>query len=296
MQKSSIYLPTPLKEALGAAARRSGRSEADFIRAAIETAIDHSLSGTTASGEQRRRAPRPLLIGVGMGPGAADLVPRRAIEAIRQADCVIAGSIGPDAIGRAEAIARAAVGTIRVQRLTIDIADSPEQRHQSIDSAAVQIVAHLDRGETVAFLTLGDPGMFSVFPALAAAVRLLRPLIPVERIPGIMAFQELAARTDAVIGDEGGSVRIVAVGKDIDEHADAIRDSVDRDSETLVLYRGGRGVPAIVGRLTAAGRSNGAVVGEMLGLPGERVAPAAEFADDPASYLACLVAPARNPR
>lgn len=294
MQKSSVYLPEALKEALADAARRAGRSEADFIRTAIETAIEQGRLGSGTRREAPRRQAGPLLIGVGMGPGAADLVSPRAIEAIRQADCVIAGSIGVDAIGRAEAIARAAAGTIRVERLAIDIADQPEVRRRSIDEAAVRVVEHLDRAETVVFLTLGDPGMFSVFPALATAVRLLRPLVPVQRVPGIMAFQELAAHADVVVGEEGGSVRIVAVGRDIAEHDDAIRDSVARDNETLVLYRGGRSIPGIVTTLAAAGRSDTAVVGEMLGLPGERIGPATEFAGDPASYLACLVAPARR--
>ena len=271
--------------------RVPANSEADFIRAAIETAVDQSRVGSFARTEPAPRRTGPLLVGVGMGPGAADLVSPRAIEAIHQADCVIAASIGADAIGRAEAIARAAAGTIRVERLTIDIADRPELRRKSIDDAAVRVVEHLDRAEIVVFVTLGDPGMFSVFPALAAAVRSLRPLVPVQRIPGIMAFQELAARTAAVLGDEGGTVRIVAVGRDVAEHDDAIRDSVARANETLVLYRGGRSVPAIVGRLAEAGRSDGAVVGEMLGLPGEQIGAATDYAVDAASYLACLIAP-----
>ncbi|MCU1392345.1 MAG: precorrin-2 C20-methyltransferase [Ilumatobacteraceae bacterium] len=287
-----MYLPEALKEALGEAARRAGRSEADFIRSAIETAIDQSRQGTLPRRDEPPKPKGPLLIGIGMGPGAADLVAPRAIEAIRGADRVIAGSIGSDAIGRAEAIARAAAGTIRVERLTIDIVDEPAQRHRSITEAAERIVAHLDRAEIVVFLTLGDPGMFSIFPALADAVRELRPLVPVRRVPGIMAFQELAARSDVVIADEGGSVRIVAVGRDASEHAEVIADTVARGDETLVLYRGGRSVPGIVARLVAADRADGAVVGELLGMPGERIAAATEFADDPASYLACLVAPA----
>jgi hypothetical protein len=35
-----------------------------------------------------------------------------------------------------------------------------------------------------------------------------------------------------------------------------------------------------------------AVVGELLGLPGERCGPAVDYLDQPASYLASLIAPA----
>jgi precorrin-2/cobalt-factor-2 C20-methyltransferase len=115
----------------------------------------------------------------------------------------------------------------------------------------------------------------------------------VEVIPGVTAFQELAARSGTVVGVDNGSVRIVAVGQDAAAPADLVRDSVARAGETLVLYRGGRSVPAIARELLDAGRAEGAVVGELLGLPGERCAPVEEYLDGPASYLASLIAPAR---
>jgi hypothetical protein len=39
---------------------------------------------------------------------------------------------------------------------------------------------------------------------------------------------------------------------------------------------------------------NGSVLGELLGLPGQRVAPVAEVADRPASYLSALIVPAKS--
>ncbi len=294
MQKTSVYLPETLKQGLADAARRTGRSEADFIRSAIESAVDQNRKGSTVMAEAVPKITGPLLIGVGMGPGPSDLVAARAIASIHQADYVVAGSIGTDAIGRAEAIARAAVGPVRVDRLAIDIADRPERRKQSLDAAADRLVEHLDRGEVVAFLTLGDPNMFSIFPTIADAIRQRRPGMPVTSVPGIMAFQELAARSNVVIAEEGESVRIIAVGRDLADQLGRIDDSVARDDETLVLYRGGRSVPMITGLLTDAKRTDTAVVGELLGQPGERISPATEFADRSASYLACLVAPARR--
>jgi precorrin-2 methylase len=58
-----------------------------------------------------------------------------------------------------------------------------------------------------------------------------------------------------------------------------------------VIYKGGRHLPAIAARLADAGRLDGAVVGELLGLPGERWGPAKEHADRPASYLATVIVP-----
>ena len=144
----------------------------------------------------------------------------------------------------------------------------------------------------VAFLTIGDPSLFSVFPRLAAAVRAVRPETPVQVVPGIAAFQELAAASGTVIGDEHQSIRIVNVSRDATEVDDLVDDTLARTDESLVLYRGGRGIPAIAAKLAARGTAETAVVGELLGQPGARVAPASEFVDQSASYLACLIAPA----
>jgi precorrin-2/cobalt-factor-2 C20-methyltransferase len=216
----------------------------------------------------------------------------RARETISQADTVFAAAISPDAIGRAEATVRAALGALRIVRLPVDVNDSPEERARALPALARRLVEHLDRGEVVAFLTIGDPSMFSVFPSLVAAVRSLRPEVPTGSVPGIMAFQELAARAGTVLGGDLQSVRIIAVGRDLDNPNARIADTLARTDETLVLYRGGRSVPSIARQLVSAGRAKNAVVGELLGLPGERWAPAVEYVDQPASYLASLIAPA----
>ena len=296
MLKTSVYLSAELKADLADAAARSGRSEADFIRAAIAAAVQQVRAGEPLPTPAPARPAGPVLIGVGVGPGGADLLTTRAIDAIRAADVVFAASISPDAIGRAEAVARAALGPLRVTRLVIDVAGGPRARAAALGDAAVRLVERLDRGEVVAFLTIGDPSLFSVFPALAGAVRTARPGTAVEAVPGVTAFQELAARSGTVVGADGGSVRIVAVGRDADAPAALVRDSLARPGETLVLYRGGRSVPAIARDLVAAGRASEAVVGELLGLPGERCAPVEEYLEGPASYLASLIAPAAPAR
>jgi precorrin-2/cobalt-factor-2 C20-methyltransferase len=62
-------------------------------------------------------------------------------------------------------------------------------------------------------------------------------------------------------------------------------------TRAVVVYKGGRHLPAIAKALADAGRLDGAILGELLGLPGERVAPVAEAVDQPASYLATVIVP-----
>jgi precorrin-2/cobalt-factor-2 C20-methyltransferase len=144
----------------------------------------------------------------------------------------------------------------------------------------------------VAWITLGDPLVYSTFSAVAAGAVRRRPGTPVEIVPGIMAFQALAARTGTVVADERGrlTIRTALDGQDL---ADEL---TDPDS-TVVVYKGGRRLPELAETVARSGRDGRAVVGELLGMPGERVGSLAELAaGGPASYLATVIVPAAGGR
>ncbi len=239
----------------------------------------------------RSRLTGPHLVGVGVGPGDPALVTGRAVDVLAGADRIVAASMGPQAIGRAEAVVRAAVPGATVDRVTVDIAGGPDERAGSLRAAADELVAWLDAGEAVAFATLGDPNLWSTFPALARLVSEARPGVPVTAVPGVMAFQELAARTGTVVADDPGQVVVLAARDDVAPLDAALTDP----DAAVVLCKGGARLPALARRLEQHGRLDGSVVGEHLGLPGERAVAVAEVADRPASYLATVVVPARPP-
>jgi hypothetical protein len=60
----------------------------------------------------------------------------------------------------------------------------------------------------------------------------------------------------------------------------------------VVVYKGVGDLGVVADRLRAHRRLDGAVVGEMLGLPGGRCAEVDTVADQRASYLATLIVPA----
>lgn len=306
MRKTSVYLPDRLKAALAAHAETTGRSEAEVIRAAIEAEVRAAAQpglgrrlgaapGTGRPGEAGRNrdagpeAPVPgRLVGIGVGPGEADLVTVRAVGALLRADRVVAPAAAVDAVGRAETIVRQAVPGLRVERIPFAMAPGRAERDRSVDDAAAVVAGYLDAGEEVAFVTLGDPLLYSTFTSVADAVRRRRPATVVEQVPGIMAFQALAARTGTTVTDERQRlvVRTALEGDDVGaELADP--------GVTVVLYKGGRRLPDLAKAAAAAGRLPGAVAGELLGLPGERIGPLSDLAaDGPASYLATVIIPA----
>jgi precorrin-2/cobalt-factor-2 C20-methyltransferase len=223
-----------------------------------------------------------VLIGVGVGPGDPDLVTVRALRVLRQADRVVAPSVAVDAVGRAESVVRQAAPEVAVERMVFDMSGA----HSYADSAAA-LLGWLDSGETVAFVTLGDPNVYSTFSSVADAVRAARPGVEVMTVPGIMAFQDLAARSGTVVLDGSESLALVTAL----DGPGAVAAAAADPERAVVVYKGGRHLPSVAKALADAGRLDGAVFGELLGLPGERVVPVAEAADRPATYLATVIVP-----
>ncbi len=228
------------------------------------------------------------LVGVGVGPGDPELVTARAARVLRSAGRVFAPTTAIDAVGRAESVVRQACPGLRVERLVFEMGADGDSRRAGYRRAAEQVAAACDASEVVAVAVLGDPNVYSTFSSLAEEVRDLRPGVQVETVPGIMAFQELAARAGTVLLDGTEQLTLVTALA-----GPAPLDGVVEDGErAVVVYKGGRHLPAIAERLAAAGRLDDAVVGELLGLPGERVLPAAEAAAlGPAAYLATVIVP-----
>jgi precorrin-2/cobalt-factor-2 C20-methyltransferase len=284
VRKTSVYLPDPLKRRLAALAAASHRSEADLIRDAIERRV------AAVSTADAIDPPVPgRLVGVGVGPGSPDLLTVRALHALRRATVVAAPCTDETAIGRAEAIVREAAPDVVVERMVFVMAPEPQARAGAIDAAGARVVELLDAGEEVAFITLGDPNVYSTFSSIAGAVRATRPSTTIETVPGVMAFQDLASRAHVVLTDEQQSLVVLPANGGDDALADALADR----ARTIVVYKGGRRLPELARRLREAARLDGAVLGELLGMPGERVAAVADVADRPASYLSAVIVPAQ---
>lgn len=234
---------------------------------------------------------RSSFVGVGVGPGDPDLVTVRALRVLREADRVFGPTMALDSVGRAESIVRGAAPDVAVERLVFAILRDDEARTAAHRTAADRVVACLDAGERVAFVTLGDPNVYSTFHHLAAIVAEQRPETEVSTVPGIMAFQELAARSATVVLDGTERLHLVSAV----DGAEVLDGPLADPDAAIAIYKGGRHLPAIAERLAAAGRLDGAVYGELLGLPGERLGPLKEAAGGPGAYLASvLVPPARR--
>ncbi|WP_415383545.1 cobalt-factor II C(20)-methyltransferase [Halosimplex sp. TS25] len=132
------------------------------------------------------------LYGVGLGPGDADLVTVRGREVLESADVVYS----PGRLSRS--VAAKHVPEDRIGDLDFPMTRDEEELRRAWKAAASEIAPRARDG-TAAFVTLGDPNVYSTFGHLRRTLDAFHPDVAVETVPGVSAVTAFATALDVEI-------------------------------------------------------------------------------------------------
>ena len=192
-----------------------------------------------------------ILYGLGVGPGAPDLLTLRAVRVLQQVDVVLAAASSRNEGSTALDIARPHLRPqTRVERLDFPMTRDPEARARAWDVAAQTAAALLDKGLHAAFVTIGDPLIYSTFGYLWQTLRARNPAVRVEVVPGITSFQAAAARTRSLLCADGESLLLLPGIRSREDMIAALE-----HADSVVVLKAYRNLPAIRSALKACGRA-----------------------------------------
>jgi precorrin-2/cobalt-factor-2 C20-methyltransferase len=123
--------------------------------------------------------------GVGLGPGEADLVTVRGKRVLESVDVVYS----PGRLSRS--VAGEYVPESKVGDLDFPMTRDPEQLRAAWREAAAAVADEATDGD-VAFVTLGDPNVYSTFGHLRRTLDAFHPSVEVEVVPGVSAVTAFA--------------------------------------------------------------------------------------------------------
>jgi precorrin-2/cobalt-factor-2 C20-methyltransferase len=142
--------------------------------------------------ETRDVIPSGTLFGVGVGPGDAELLTLKAVRVIQAATVIAVPCAKRDGDSYALQIVQ---GLLRpeqpVIKLHFPMVRDLAVRKRHRQRAAETVAAHLAEGHDVAFLTEGDPLLYSTF---AYVLGHMPDATPVEVVPGITSIHAAAAQ------------------------------------------------------------------------------------------------------
>lgn len=191
-----------------------------------------------------------MLYAIGAGPGAADLLTLRAVNILGRIDAILAAASTKNDYSLCLEIARRYIPEhARMQRLEFPMTRDREILEKAWNKAASITLEILDNGENAAFLTIGDPLVYSTFAYLAQALKKLDPEIKMEIVPGITSFQAAASRAGMPLC-LGGQALMILSGIAAEDELEKLLST----GEPAVILKTYKNFPAIIKALRETGR------------------------------------------
>lgn len=156
------------------------------------------------------------LYGVGIGPGDPKLLTIRAKEILDTVDTIFVPKAKDDGRSCARSIVETAISK---SKNFIEITFPMTKDRKKLEScwlrAAQRIAKELEKERTGAFVTIGDPFIYSTYIYLLEVLRKNFPDISIETVPGISAFNAAAASSGLPLVKGHEKLAIFPVTKDL---------------------------------------------------------------------------------
>lgn len=231
------------------------------------------------------------LFGIGVGPGDPDLLTFKAARILSRVDVIFTAASSKNNHSIAVNIAQPHIPEqTAVRRLAYPMTKDPGALHAAWEAHAKTIIAELETGRDVAFLTLGDPLTYSTFGYTLKYVKAAAPHVPVETVPGITSYQAAAATVNVPLVEGEESLLIMSGIKG----GDRLRQLTIKP-ENVVFLKSYRNVPGIASAIEEADMlDNSFGIRNCCHQDQEVVRDIRQLAQMPPHYLTLIIAKRKN--
>lgn len=205
---------------------------------------------------------------VGVGPGDPELLTRKAERIISSAPVIYAPTGAADAASYALSIVEHLIDRSRQEIITrvFPMMKKGAELEAAWQEAATEVISLIDDGKDVAFITIGDPCLYSTFLYLYRIIREKRADIKVEIIPGISSINASAAAAGIPLGIAGERIAILPATYEDEELKKTLR-----EFDTVVLMKVSRVFDTVYPLLVELGLAEGSTFIRRVGSGQEEV-------------------------
>jgi precorrin-2/cobalt-factor-2 C20-methyltransferase len=205
------------------------------------------------------------LYGIGVGPGDPELITIKAKNILEKVHCLAVPKTSMDKASQALAIARGVIESEKeILELIFPMSFDDKVLDESWNTAVQQVSLKLDSGIDVAFITLGDPTVYSTYIYLHKTIK--EKGYETEIIPGVTSFCASAAVAGLSLGENRETIAIVPSAYEC-ANLDDILDNFDN----IVLMKISKNMEKLKNKLEPKGLSKKAVVVSKCGMDDEMI-------------------------
>jgi precorrin-2/cobalt-factor-2 C20-methyltransferase len=209
---------------------------------------------------------------IGVGPGDPELLTLKAVRILREVQCICVPKGRQEGSSMALNIVKKVVNMdkkeiieahfpMKKTKASVHASELDTRWNETVET----VLSILNRGTDMAFITIGDPTIYSTFFYLYDRLLELSPLLPVEMVPGISSITASASRAKISLGlaDEKIAVLPATYAHDIS--------TVLEHFDTVVLMKVHNVFDRILSMLDAAGLTGKSVFISRAGMSDEEV-------------------------
>lgn len=220
-----------------------------------------------------------VLYGVGVGPGDPELITLKAVRIIQESPVLAVPETGSGTSVALEIIKKTGISLSgkTISTLSMPMTKERPVLDQSHSEAAKIIGTYLESGRQVAFLTLGDPCIYSTYMYVHEKIQKMG--YQTEIVNGIPSFCAVSARLNQGLVEQGEPLHIIPASYPI-EKALELRG-------TKVFMKAGKKLGEVK-RLLLEHHETAAMV-ENCGMDGEKIYESLDEIEETAGYYSLIV-------
>ena len=236
--------------------------------------------------EGRSKKARGRLYGIGVGPGDPELLTLKAHRILQQVPLVCVPQATTSGDSFALGIVREFLDPDSQEIMRIIFPTNNERGAREVwRRAACRIAERLKEGHDAAFITEGDPMLYSTFSYVLKNIRADYPCVPVEIVPGVSSVMAAAASAEAPLVTHGQSLAVLPASYGIGGLREAIA-----NHDTVVLMKVNRAMIQALTELDNLGLAGKSVYIKRATTEREQVVyDLKQLADDDLDYFSLLI-------
>ena len=213
---------------------------------------------------------------IGVGPGDPELMTLKAVRILREVSCIcvpkgreegssLALSIvqkelsleGKEIIEAHFPMKKTRENAVR----SSELCELDTKWHETVEN----VLSRLNKGTDVAFITIGDPSIYSTFFYLYDRLLELSPEVSIEMVPGVSSINAAAARAGISLGLADEKIAILPA-----TYTDNLKEVLEK-FDTVVLMKVHRGFDDVLSILDIMGLSGNAIYVSKAGREDEKI-------------------------
>jgi precorrin-2/cobalt-factor-2 C20-methyltransferase len=183
---------------------------------------------------------------IGVGPGDPELLTLKAVRILREVSCFVVPKGREEGSSLALSIVRKTlsidgkeiieayfpmVKTVRSSEFGVQSGEDQQELGTKWNETVESVLTKLNQGIDTAFITIGDPAVYSTFFYLYDRLLERNPLLTIEMVPGISSINAAAARAGMSLGLGNERIAILPAN-----YMDNLKETLEQ-FDTVVLMK-----------------------------------------------------------